>query len=75
MSLVKKGAIVLLAALFFIILVGLLNPPKPRSERIKEGCAREFADRGAERIQQCQLEIMARELGAAEDAKTKRAAQ
>ena len=72
---IKKGAIVLLAALFFIILVGFLNPPKPRAEQIKEGCVREFADRGAERIQQCQLQIMARELGDAEDAKMKRAAE
>jgi len=75
MSLIKKGAVVLATALFFVILMGLLNPGKPRSERIREGCAREFADRGAERIQQCQLEIIARELSAAEDAKTKRAAQ
>lgn len=75
MSLIKKVGVVMTAALFFVILMGLLNPPKSRSERIREGCAREFSDRGAERIQQCQVEIMARELGAAEDAKTKRAAQ
>jgi hypothetical protein len=75
MSLIKKGAIVLSAALFFVILMGLLNSPKKRSERIKEGCTREFADRGVERIQQCQLQIMARELGEAEDAKMRRAAE
>lgn len=75
MSLIKKGAVVLLAALFFIVLIGLLNPAKPRTERIREGCAREFADQGAERIQRCQLQLMARELGEAEDAKMKRAAE
>lgn len=75
MKLIGKAAVGLLAVLFFVILVGLLNPAKPRSERIKEGCEREFADQGAERVQQCQLQIMARELGDVEDAKMKRAAE
>jgi hypothetical protein len=73
-GLIKKVAVGLLAALFFIILIGLLNPAKPRSEQIKEGCEREFAAWGEEKVNQCRLEIMMREMAERETAKTDRAA-
>jgi len=75
MSAIKKVVVGLLAALFFIILIGLLKPARPRFERIKEGCKREFAAQGEEKVNQCRLEIMTREMADTENAKTDRASK
>lgn len=75
MSLIKKVAVVLLAVLIFIILIGILHPAKPRSEQIKEGCEREFAERGEEKVNQCRIEIMMQEMAGRENAKMDRAAK
>jgi len=74
MGWIKKAAIGLVTVAFFVVLAGLLNPAKPRSEQIKEGCTREFEPEGVERIQQCQLELMIREQNKRERDRTSRAA-
>lgn len=70
--------IIWLAIGLFVGLVALgaaLAPPKSRSEQISEGCQREFGTEGQARVNQCRVEIMARELEQNEADKTERAAQ
>lgn len=73
----KKIVIFAAAALFFIVLAGLLNqrPHRSRGEQIAEGCAKEFSSEGEERINQCRIAIMMRERAEQENAKMARAAR
>lgn len=73
MTLGKKLVLGAATAAFFLVLFGLLNPAKPRSEQIKDGCSREFADRGEVAVNQCVLKLMARELAEDEKARLDRA--
>ena len=73
----KKFALVAATALFFIVLALLLasRPGESRRDRIMRGCQREFGEEGEERVNQCAIEIMIRELREREAAKMERAAR
>ena len=75
MSWTNRLAIAAVALFLLVILVNVLSPPKSRADQIKEGCAREFESEGEQRINECAITLMTRELGEQEAAKLDRAAR